>query len=647
MSNHCCEGNHEPKTCCCCNHEKKENRLLQFLLPSISILFLIGGWLISHYKPLNEGYLKIFLPIWYLIGFMPVGLSVIKESFNSIKNKDYFNEFTLMTIACIGAFFIGEYPEALALMIFYNIGETLQDIAVDKAKKNIKSLMNFRVDKARVIRDEKEYIVDPRDVEINEIIEIINGERIPLDGILLNDTAQLDTSALTGESMPREFCKSDLVLAGMINMADTLRLKVVHKYNESAYSRILRLINDASERKAKTEKFIRRFARIYTPIVVVLALLIAFIPALIPGYDYIFKEWFYRALVLLVVSCPCALVISVPLTYFASIGAASKIGILFKGGNFIDAIFNLDCIVFDKTGTLTTGKFHIDSITSLIGENRLLELVASAEKESNHPLALIIKNEANKRSLNIPSPQKTSVKPGFGIEADIDGKKVLVGNTSLMEINDISYPLSIKDNSSTNIICAINGEYVGAISLSDTIKEDTISTIENLKNYNLKKLIVLSGDKKNVVADFCKRIGICDYEGELLPKDKLSKLKELIDVELLSTAFIGDGINDAPALKLSHVGIAMGALGTDVALENADIVIQTDQPSKIVSAIEIGRFNRKIIKENIVFAILLKVLVISLAILGFVSLWIAVFADVGVALITICNSLRILNKKFE
>lgn len=617
----------------------------------LSFLLLVGG-VILRYLQLPFWMIPGVEVLWFLLAFLPVGFPVMVEVWKSIRQKDIFNEFSLMLLATIGAFCIGEYPEGVAVMLFYSVGERVQHRAVDRARRNIRRLLDVRPEKALVLRQGKEQSVFPGEVEVGEMIMVKPGERIPLDGLLQEEYALFDTSALTGESLPRTINRGEEVLAGMIVSGQAIRLKVTKPYEQSALARILALVQDASERKAPAELFIRRFARIYTPVVFLLALSIMLLPALVaafhPGFDYFFKDWAYRGLVFLVISCPCALVISVPLGYFGGIGAASRKGILFKGGNYLDAITHVNTVVFDKTGTLTTGHFQVFSMEAdTVSSQRLLSILLTLEEKSTHPVAQAVTRYALQEGAGRISVTHLQEYPGYGLEGVIEGKNVLVGNIRLLTDRGITAPAGISERVATVVVCAIAGKYAGHLLLSDTLKADAVEAIGRLKQLHIDNIQLLSGDKKEIVAIFAKTLGIRHARGGLLPEDKAAYLEKLNAEAGVSAAFVGDGMNDAPVLALSDVGIAMGGLGTDAAIESADVVIQTDQPSKVATAISIGRATRRIVKQNIAGAIGVKSLILIAGACGFVTLWAAVFADVGVALLAVLNSVRILSKKFE
>ena len=617
----------------------------------LSFLLLVGG-VILRYLQLPFWMIPGVEVLWFLLAFLPVGFPVMVEVWKSIRQKDIFNEFSLMLLATIGAFCIGEYPEGVAVMLFYSVGERVQHRAVDRARRNIRRLLDVRPEKALVLRQGKEQSVFPGEVEVGEMIMVKPGERIPLDGLLQEEYALFDTSALTGESLPRTINRGEEVLAGMIVSGQAIRLKVTKPYEQSALARILALVQDASERKAPAELFIRRFARIYTPVVFLLALSIMLLPALVaafhPGFDYFFKDWAYRVLVFLVISCPCALVISVPLGYFGGIGAASRKGILFKGGNYLDAITHVNTVVFDKTGTLTTGHFQVSSMEAdTVSSQRLLSILLTLEEKSTHPVAQAVTRYALQEGAGRIGVTHLQEYPGYGLEGVIEGKNVLVGNIRLLTDRGITVPAGISERVATVVVCAIAGKYAGHLLLSDTLKADAVEAIGRLKQLHIDNIQLLSGDKKEIVAIFAKTLGIRHARGGLLPEDKAAYLEKLNAEAGVSAAFVGDGMNDAPVLALSDVGIAMGGLGADAAIESADVVIQTDQPSKVATAISIGRATRRIVKQNIAGAIGVKSLILIAGACGFVTLWAAVFADVGVALLAVLNSVRILSKKFE
>ena len=590
-----------------------------------------------------------FQNIWinrviYLISYIIVGFEILKKALRNIKRGKVFDENFLMSVATIGAFAIQEFPEAVAVMLFYQIGELFQEYAVDKSRKSISNLMNLRPDYANVLRNEKEEKIDPEEVKINEIIIVKPGEKVPLDGLITEGNSFIDTMGLTGEPKPKRVSIGDEILSGCINLEGILKIEVKKEYDESTVSKILELVENASSKKSKSEKFITKFAKYYTPIVVIVAVLLAIVPLLIIK-NATFSDWLYRALSFLVVSCPCALVISIPLSFFGGIGGASKNGILIKGSNYLEALANLETVVFDKTGTLTEGVFKVQKIKSIgISNEELLEIAAYAEWYSNHPIAKSIKQAYNK---NVEEVKIKNVKEitGKGIQANIDGKEVLIGNNKLMQEYNVSFEKSKEVG--TILYIAIDNVFSGTILISDKIKDDSVKCIELIKTNGIKQTIMLTGDKKEIAENISKELGIDTVHSELLPDEKVHKMEELLKnkTQNKKIAFVGDGINDAPVLALADIGIAMGGLGSDSAIEAADIVIMTDEPSKISTAIKISKKTMKIVRENIVFAITVKILVLILSALGIATMWEAVFADVGVAIIAILNSLRMLNKK--
>ena len=582
--------------------------------------------------------------IIYIVAYIIVGFEIVKKALRNIVRGKVFDENFLMTVATIGAFAIGEFPEAVAVMLFYQVGELFQSYAVDKSRKSIASLMDIRPDYANIEKDGKLQKIDPDKVKIGDIIVVKPGEKIPLDGTVVEGKTNLDTKALTGEPMPREANIGDDVISGCINLNGLIKVKVTKEFGESTVSKILDLVENASSKKSKSENFITKFAAYYTPIVVIIAVILAIVPPLvIPGAE--FSDWIYRALSFLVVSCPCALVISIPLSFFGGIGGASKMGILIKGSNYLEALANTEIVVFDKTGTLTEGDAKVQKIEAEgISKEELLEITALAENFSNHPIAISIKSEYNK-----PIDEKRIVKTqeltGRGINATIDEKEVLVGNEKLMKEEKIDYKECT--DAGTALYVAIDKKYVGYILIADSIKKDSKKAIQNLKKNAIKQTVMLTGDRKQVGEVVAKELGIDKVYTELLPDGKVEKVEELLKEKSPKgkLAFVGDGINDAPVLAISDIGIAMGALGSDAAIEAADVVLMTDEPSKIVDAIHLSKKTMRIVKENITFAILVKVIVLILSAFGLSTMWEAVFADVGVSIIAIINALRVLRVK--
>lgn len=605
-----------------------------------NIMLIIGTliYLVALAYNGNNNSVSIIL---FIASYLVIGGEVILTALKNITNGEIFDENFLMSIATIGAFFIGEYPEAVAVMLFYQIGEVFQGYAVNKSRKSISSLMNIRADYANVLRSNNEVKVSPEDVSLNEVILIKPGERVPLDGVVLSGESFLDTSALTGESVPREIKAGDEILSGEINNSGVLKVRVTKEYGESTVARILELVENASNKKAPTEKFITKFSKIYTPIVVLVAVLVAIIPPIfIKGA--VFSEWLYKALSLLVVSCPCALVVSIPLGFFSGIGAASKKGVLVKGGNYLEALKESEIIVFDKTGTLTKGVFKVTSINAKnISKDELLEITALGEANSNHPIAVSIA-EAYGKKINKNEIESYKEVAGHGVEAIIRGKNVLLGNSKLMIKNNIFYD---KVNTIGTIVhIAINSEYKGNIIISDEIKENVKEAIVELKNAGIKKTVMLTGDSKEVAEKVANDIGIDEVYSELLPSDKVNKLEEVLSKKVGNgkVLFVGDGINDAPVLARADIGIAMGGVGSDAAIEAADVVLMKDKIESISDAIRISRKTNKILWQNIIFSLFIKVAVMILVVAGLTNMWAAVFADVGVTLLAVLNSMRII-----
>ena len=584
--------------------------------------------------------------VWFAVAWLPVALPVLKEAFDSIRKKDFFNEFSLMLIASIGAFAIGEYPEGVAVMLFYSIGEALQDKAVARARRNISALVDMRPKEATVVRGGKAESVPPESIAVGEEIIVKTGERVPLDGVLLDRDAVFDTAALTGESMPRRIKRDETVLAGMLPTSSATRLRVARKHADSALSRIMEMVEHAAERKAPTELFIRRFARVYTPAVTALALLIVVLPylwSLAFGTSYVFEEWLYRGLVFLVISCPCALVVSIPLGYFGGIGAASRLGILFKGGNYVDATAKITAMAFDKTGTLTEGAFTVAEThcTADFDKKELIRLIATAESSSTHPIAKAIGAEAERLGLAVGQPENVDETAGYGLEAEAWGRTVLAGTAQLLERHGIHIDQRFDDNAATTVYCAVDGKYAGCFLLSDKAKPDAAETISQLRKEGVRTLAIFSGDRQAVVSHFGKQIGVDEAYGDLLPEDKVARFEQFKKKCGGVVAYVGDGINDAPVLAMSDVSFAMGGIGSDAAVETADVVIETDRPSRLIDAVRIGKTTVKIVRQNIVLALGVKAIVLALGSAGFANLWAAVFADVGVALLAICNALRV------
>lgn len=627
------------------SHDVGDQSVFQMFLPAIvSLCLLLIGIAFDNYIKIGwfSGWIRL---AWYLAAYLPVGFPVLKEAYQSILKGDVFSEFFLMGIATIGAFAIGEYPEGVAVMLFYAVGEVFQGMAVSRAKGNIKALLDQRPDEVTVIKNNQPEIIKAKDAKIGDTIQLKPGEKLALDGELISDSASFNTSALTGESRPDTKNKGETVLAGMINMNSVALVKINTAYEDSKLSKILELVQNATAQKAPTELFIRKFAKVYTPIVVFLAIGICFLPYFFVD-EYLFRDWLYRALVFLVISCPCALVISIPLGYFGGIGAASRNGILFKGSNFLDAISNIQNVVMDKTGTMTEGVFKVQevNIKNDFNKDEILQFVNALESKSTHPVATAIHNFVGEINHSVQLDNFEEI-AGHGLKANISGKELLVGNFKLMDKFDIQYDVDPSSIVYTLIAIAYDKKFAGFITIADSIKEDAKITVENLHKMNVKATM-LSGDKSNVVKFVAKEIGIDNAFGDLLPEDKVNKVKE-IKAKNETVAFVGDGVNDAPVVALSDVGIAMGGLGSDATIETADVVIQDDKPGKIPMAINIGKQTKKIVWQNIILAFAVKGVVLVLGAGGLATMWEAVFADVGVALLAILNAIRIQRMKFH
>ncbi|MBB1642721.1 MULTISPECIES: heavy metal translocating P-type ATPase [Sphingobacterium] len=617
---------------------------IKMFLPSIlSLLLLLLAIAFDNWVP-QEWFKGTVRFIWYLVSYAIVGFPVIKDAIKSISKGEVFSEFFLMSIATIGAFFIGEYPEGVAVMLFYAVGEVFQTLAVSRAQSNIKALLDQRPDEVTIIVDERAKTIKAEEAQIEDIIQLKPGEKLGLDGELLTDSASFNTAALTGESKPDTKNKGETVLAGMINLNTVARVRVTTAYSDSKLSKILELVQNATSQKAPTELFIRKFAKVYTPIVVFLAVAICLVPYFFVD-NYVFNDWLYRALVFLVISCPCALVISIPLGYFGGIGAASRNGILFKGSNFLDAMAAIQNVVMDKTGTMTEGVFKVQEVmfNPEFNKDEILKLVNAVESLSTHPVATAIHEYVGDIDSSIKL-ENTEEIAGHGLKATISGKELLVGNFKLMDKFGISYNVDPSSIVYTTIAVASEGKFVGYITIADSIKEDSQRTIELLHKLNVK-VTMLSGDKTTVVKFVADKLGIDNAFGDLLPEDKVNRVKE-IKAKSETVAFVGDGVNDAPVVALSDVGIAMGGLGSDATIETADVVIQDDKPSKIPIAINIGKKTKKIVWQNITLAFVVKGIVLILGAGGLATMWEAVFADVGVSLIAILNAIRIQRMKF-
>lgn len=614
----------------------------EWFLAGVSFILLAVGLVLDFFvKP--AWFTNALRLIWYAIAYLPVALPVLMKGVKLAFKGQVFTEFFLMGIATIGAFYIGEYPEGVGVMLFYAVGELFQGAAVNRAKRSVKALLDVRPDTAAVLRNGNYVTVGPSEVRVNETIRIKAGERVPLDGEMLSEGSSFNTAALTGESRPATIDKGETVLAGMINEAKVVELKVTKLFNESSLARILTLVQNAQGRKAKTELFIRRFARVYTPVVVSLAIGLALLPFFFVDH-YVFNEWLYRALIFLVVSCPCALVVAIPLGYFGGIGAGSRNGILFKGSSYLDRMTRVDTVVMDKTGTLTKGVFRVQQVVDAgLGQNIWVPLAAAVESQSTHPIAkAVVDYMKSDRKLTVQHLEEIK---GHGLKGVVDGKEVLAGNVKLMRKFRITFPKDVEHIVETIVLVAVDRKLAGYLTISDEIKEDAKTAIQQMHALHIKT-IILSGDKQGVVDHVAKTLNIDQAFGDLLPEDKVEKVEIIKRGKKEALAFVGDGINDAPVLAISDVGIAMGGLGSDAAIETADVVIQTDQPSKIVTAIRIGKATNAIVWQNIFLAFGVKIIVLGLGAWGVASMWGAVFADVGVALMAILNAVRIQRMRF-
>lgn len=625
-------------------HNKSINILNStYGIPAVSLLLLLLGLAFNFFE------LSFFSPViafvWFGITYIIIGAPVLSKSAKLIAKGKIYNEFVLMSVATIGAFLIGSYAEGVAVMLFYVVGELFQDLAVKNAKKSIESLLKIQEEQATVLENGKTITIHPKNVRIGQVILVKPGQKVPLDGELMSLEADFNTAALTGESMPDYKQKGELVFAGSVNLGKPAEIRVTSDFDDTKLSKIFKMVQDAAGRKAKTQLLISRLAKVYTPIVFWLAIAVVILPFFYFGADYVFQTWFQRALIFLVISCPCALVISIPLGYFGGIGAGSRNGILFKGSNFLDLMTNVDTVVMDKTGTLTKGIFEVQEVKSIgVDKALMLELVAILESNSTHPIAKAIVTHAN---LNNPTLKATHVEEisGHGLVGKVGEYNVLAGNSKLLDKYNVSYDSKTHPKGQTLILVAINNSYAGYIAVADALKDDAKEAITRLTNLKIKETIILSGDKQDVVDKIAYDLGIQEAIGGLLPEDKITQVEKLKRKGRV-VAFVGDGINDAPVIALADVGIAMGGLGSDAAVETADIVIQTDQPSKIATAITIGLATKKIIWQNISLALGVKVLVLILGTIGMATMWAAVIADVGVALLAILNAVRIQRIKF-
>lgn len=639
----CCAADGRTKQAGAMEHEHAEEEAKTSYIPTIlSLVLLLGGILLDYLDtPWFAGNVRL---ITFGVAYVLVGWRVVWHAIRSLRSS-FFNEFFLMSMATLGAFYIGEYAEGVAVMLFYVIGEHFQEAAVLRSRRSIKALIDNRPKEVGLVTDSGITTRKAKEVQVGDVIQVKAGEKVALDGELLSERSSFNTAALTGESKPDTKTKGETVLAGMINLDRVIELKVTSAYEDSALSKILRLVEEASSRKAKTQQFITRFAKVYTPIVFFLAVGLTFLPYFfVETYD--FNQWLYRALIFLVISCPCALVISIPLGYFGGIGAASRNGLLFKGSNFLDLMTQVDTVVMDKTGTLTEGVFKVQQVeTALPDKAWFLTAVAALESKSTHPIAQAIVAEAGEKYKEHRVEQVEEIS-GHGLKGEVDGKQLLVGNARLLEKYNVSYDPAVRDIVETIVLVAVNGTYAGYITIADKTKEDAPLAVQRMRELGVKKLVMLSGDKDSIVQKVAGELQLDEAYGGLLPQDKVSKVEEL-KAKGHTVVFVGDGINDAPVITLADVGMAMGGLGSDAAIETADVVIQTDHPSKIATAINIGKKTKQIVWQNITLAFGVKAIVLILGAWGAASMWEAVFADVGVALLAILNAVRIQRMTFR
>ncbi|MCG2460990.1 cadmium-translocating P-type ATPase [Flavobacteriaceae bacterium F89] len=635
----CCETSHGEH-----GHAAKSSGNKTYLPAVFSFVLLVTGLIVDHFVqlPFFKGWVRIS---WYAVAYLPVGWPVMVEGWKSIKKGDFFTEFLLMSIATIGAFAIGQYPEGVAVMLFYAVGELFQGAAVKKARGNIKALLDVRPNAALVFRNGNYVSVSPEEVGVGERIQVRVGEKIPLDGTLLSNKASVNTAAITGESKPDTVQRGNDVFSGSINLEEVIEIETTKLFNDSSIARILDMVQNATAKKSKTELFIRKFARVYTPIVVFLAIGLTLLPYFFID-DYVFKDWLYRALIFLVISCPCALVISIPLGYFGGLGAASRNGILFKGASFLDAVTKINTVVMDKTGTVTKGVFKVKEIKTYIGaEQEMMAYLQALEKQSTHPIArAILEYKLEDNSLSATNVTEIA---GKGLKGIVNDKSVLAGNKSLMNANKIDVPAETDSIVESIVMIAMDGKFVGYVTIADELKEDAHHAIQRIRDLGIRQLVMLSGDKVSISDKVGKELGLDKAMGGLLPEEKLDEVEALKQIPNTRVAFVGDGINDAPVLAASDVGIAMGGLGSDVAIETADVIIQTDQPSKISKAIRIGRSTRHIVWQNIALAFGVKFIVLLMGAWGIATMWEAVFADVGVALLAVLNAVRLQRMEWQ
>ncbi|OWP64003.1 cadmium-translocating P-type ATPase [Hymenobacter amundsenii] len=614
-----------------------------YLWPAVSLVLLLAGIALDYFDvPFFAGLVR---PIWYGVAFLLVGWKVLRAAVLSVPSGNIFNEFLLMSLATLGAFAIGEYPEGVAVMLFYTVGELFQDAAVNRAKRSIRALLEIQATEVTVVREGRPLVIEPQQVQVGDVMEVKPGEKVALDGTLNGPAASFNTAALTGESAPQTKQTGETVLAGMINLESLVQVTVTAAFKDTKLSKILAMVQDAVGRKAKTQQFITKFAKVYTPIVVVLAVLLVLVPFFVVD-DYVFRDWLYRALVFLVISCPCALVISIPLGYFGGIGAASKNGILFKGSNFLDVLREIDTVVMDKTGTLTEGVFAVRQVVPAPGTEtpELLRLAGALETKSTHPIAKAVVKHAADAAQGVPVESVQEI-AGHGLRGRVDGHDVLAGNTKLLRKFDVAYPPEVDEVVDSIVVVAVDGQYAGHLTVADAPKADAVQAVRELKADGITKLVMLSGDKDSIVQRVAAELGITEAHGGLLPEDKARYVQQYLDAGH-KLAFVGDGVNDAPVVALANVGIAMGGLGSDATIETADVVIQTDHPSKIATARRIARATHRVVWQNIWLAFIVKGVVLALGAGGLATMWEAVFADVGVALLAILNAVRIQRMKF-
>ena len=641
----CCSNDHGHDTSH--SHGNVAEGFKKYIGATVSFVLLVVGIALDFFKVTVFGdWLRI---LWYIIAYIPVGFPVLKMGWNNILKGNFFTEFFLMSIATIGAFAIGEYPEGVTVMLFYAVGELIQEAAVTRAKGNIQALLDIRPKSAQVFRNGNYVTVAPESVAVGERLQVRVGEKIPLDGKLLSDKASLNTAAISGESKPASIVKGEKVFESSINLDGVIEVETTKKFNDSSIARILDMVQNARARKSKTELFIRKFAKIYTPIVVYLAITLTLLPYFIVD-SYVFRDWLYRALVFLVISCPCALVISIPLGYFGGLGAASRNGILFKGASFLDTMTKIDTVAMDKTGTVTKGVFKIKDIVvtdnKTYSEKDIMNYLMAIESQSIHPIARAILDYKSILDKNYRASEVAEV-AGMGLKGTVNGKTVLVGNSALMNAYNISVPKNTGNIVDSAVMVGIEEKFIGYVTISDELKDDAYKAIQEIKKAGISNIVMLSGDKDSITQEIARALKIHSAKGGLLPEDKLQEVERLQTLSNAKVAFVGDGINDAPVLAASDVGIAMGGLGSDVAIETADIVIQTDQPAKVAQAIAIAKSTRRIVWQNIALAFGVKAIVLLLGAAGIATMWEAVFADVGVALLAILNAVRLQRMKWD